>query len=359
MPRKQNPPPRQNQTAVKVKAKPRRQPRATAPRTPDLGSITPFLKCALGGHNSGVGIPDGDQRMQIVRDFRYRYTLKPAADGSLTFLVGYTPYGVLQQLAGSARTFKKTTPLSTAPAGWAALTDVTATAGTFIEDMVGDPTRWDLSPYSEHRLVSLLATCTFTGSHMNNQGSVIARNMNVVDSGTAHIQYNTNNSVTVPNRDVYRGYSLSSSSLVGAARETYSARIHPRDRQYYPLMPGRGPITSLSGLSTVADSQRCMALPITDAPFSLFHYDGLASDASITVDITVCNQCVVNPAEGSLMPFAKPALPADVTLLDRAVNFLSSSSHVKKGLAVASNALANTALRYVAGEQVRSAIMDH
>lgn len=109
---------------------------------------------------------------------------------------------------------------------------------------------------------------------------------------------------------------LLAESYVGAARDPISIVQVPRSTEYAELTPCYAPSGIGSGLSPVGPSgtTRVWWAPHPDLRFYMVDYDGVADNASVTVDSRVCVQIIRQSYSSLESAVAKPSESAAPSL---------------------------------------------
>lgn len=343
-------------------------PRPQVPRpiasvdAPGRSVLQRYLRCVAGGQPAGTGLPDGDGRLSIVRNFRFVRTLRPDSGGSLVFRLGFTPWGVINQVVGATASITEYPTLPSAIGGFTSST-TTSSAYTFNDYIVpGSPD--PLNTYSAsnpaipslYRIPNATFKVRYTGTSLDNSGSV------VINQITPQFSPDTIQTYSTP-RPVFSSKAMGAivnngQTVIGSARDSYSMVAVPRDAEY----------ASSFEVSRGSFNQSVFAIGSTGAGFrphpsmKMFNLDyrGLSTTASITVEADVCVQYLVDPDDPEAA-IARPSEVAPQSSLLQTLAALSGSPLVAQGTAVfgqVAKALASQGLSALVGPQPARAIMD-
>lgn len=210
---------------------------------------------------------------------------------------------------------------------------------------------------TEWRLVSATHTMRFTGSALNNGGSLVITPCDY-PRGREAVLKSTDGAGTV--------YCVASSpsgetnqfSLVGAARDTMSVLQVPRDSSFQPVRTFVGAPTGDTRVPFVpvdGTGKPCAFwAPALNTRIYEVAYTGLSADATITLESNICVQSLISESN-TAYPFAQPSERANPTLLSAFLSAVNSSvSTVMRGVDVP--AMLRSAVRSISDPVTRAAI---
>lgn len=312
-----------------------------------------YLKCLEGGTPAVTGVPDGDGRLAITRNYRSVDTLKPDSNGVIDLYFAATPRGMVHVTRDLATATQSGVVWWSDGAGILkgnSISGVTRVLAPSIDAMTtpGAPT----PPY---RVVNGVFKLQFTGSSMYNGGTcAITQRALVTDTNAQEVLNGTGiNGVRI--RPFGARQDLSQKAITGPARKDYTAVMLPRDTEYYSTetaftdqdlntsVPGivMGPTSGLTGWKAFAGWN-----PHPSARVYHVRYEGLDASASITIDSRYCIQMLIPNVDTNLLPFARPSEATNQSVLSQVLAKLS-----EVGMAAANSQLpamlATAALSYI------------
>lgn len=312
---------------------------------PGASVLARYLRCVSGGQAAGTGVPDGDSRLSIVRNFKFINTLKPNANGFLDIYLSVSAQGVIHQLAGLQDATVIYPSSISAPSGF--LPQPLTISNRLIANPILPSVSTPVNPASmaPFRVVNAVHKLEFTGPTLYNGGTFVANPV------TATIDPDTVATSGQP-RDVsvVQGLTIpvnSSTTLAGAAKSSFTIVQLPRNTEYFdepalsvgygsssataPFIPNDGNTGYLYGGATPHPSLRIYRV----------RYQGLSTEASITVTSEVCVQYLVNltSTEATL---ARPSEFTDSNMLQNFLGAMGSSPLMKLGADAAKLMIRNT-----------------
>lgn len=306
---------------------------------------------------SGMGVPDGDSQLSITIDHRNQFTFRPNASGviAIAFIPGV--YGSIIQFVGHCNAtmpqFDAAAGLSCTLSGTGTVNDDTGVLNGHTLPYAQLPTNLGTTAYgpngvAKFRPIMQVADISFTGSSMENAGSVTVCKMAYSSFDTNQLNFTPGSEYARANTSIWQtngsfptdpsGCVNQGKSTTFAAKQNFAIRNIPASWDYESVRvtsaltsPGglpycRAAIIEFGGagvsLASINPgiSQNC--------PVTVVCYEGLQASASITVSSRTCMQYTVAPKSG-VSEFAKPSPPKNQQSLDRAVNKARASPLVE------------------------------
>lgn len=290
------------------------------PFAPGISVFSRYIRCLTRGIPAQTGVPDGNSSPSVTRNLRFRHTFKPDANGDLTLAIVLTPMGVVQQLVGLSQSVAQFVLEPTYASGVklnpaAGTTNYYPTAHLSIVPL--DPTV-SVGSSGDNvsatlRLVNAVHTISFTGSSLNNGGLVTADTFDLTRYVPSTIATSHTPRAVTFSTSSLSSVGLSSSALVGPARDPFTVVSLPTSADY--VSPSLVVNNTNNGDQRIGCQGRAGWTPLTNRAHIL-QYSGLSSDASITIDSRVCVQEQINAVKSSWLPFTKPSEMAAPGLLD-------------------------------------------
>jgi hypothetical protein len=288
---------------------------------------------------ANTGVPDGDSRLSIIRNYKFINTLRPHTNGTLEMYVSVTPNGVIHQLTGAGLSTFKWVPAPTTESGISMTT--VSTAGALVNNpLFGntlDPGSFQNPP--QWRLVNAVHRFEFTGSSLYNSGTVVVNPVNTTQGPitiatssaarpTRPVSFFNPTPVPLNNANTY----------TGSARTSFGIVQLPRDTAYDDTEVACG--TQVLGnrspfLNATANDERVFNYP-SHPSIRVYRvlYSGLNAEASITITSDVCIQYLVSP-DSTEATLAKPSEMTDTSLLNNFLGSVGASPMVMSGVSVA------------------------
>lgn len=281
-----------------------------------------YMMCLMQGLPGNTGVPDCNNKPSLVFNRHFINTLKPNASGQLKFTVMVSPNGVIHQVAGAAfpGTWYILAPSS--PSG------VTATAMTHNTNLVFNPVVYQATEPSgsyrgtmSWRVVNACHTVEFTGSSLHNGGSVVVNEISpdfsmnsIVTSGIPRPAWDSKllaTNYTVP----------TARTLSGPARNSFTLMHLPVNTAYQDAdeVLASGSVSEL-----LLPYNSAIMAPHRSCRIYSVEYNGLSTDASVTITSRVCIQQTIDPND-SMRCIAKPSEATDVSLLENTLRAIGSS----------------------------------
>lgn len=309
-----------SKTATKNKAKAKNKKNGKPVRNMGLEPVARrgrsaenYRHCVMGPvamPSSNLGYPDGDNRPTVTMDYRRTYTMKPDS-GSISFGIGTSYYGCFIKGTGVCTT-NVPVPLSCMQsAGTLSPLVTSSTLGSGGFGVVPIIPPQNDYPFPAYRPLVAVAEVTFTGSTMANGGAVVIAKTSTANPlmgiyGTGEVALYQANTVDP---------TMSGTSVVGAARDSYVSRIVPADPEFIPAANAATSVSTTSStlvtnaLHPNSDTGRKLAShPCPQAGCVWYEYSGLDSSASVTVSVRYCVQYAVD-GNSAFVPMARPSPP--------------------------------------------------
>lgn len=334
---------------------------------PDLRE---FLHCSVSGPSTpatSTGVPDGSLVPSFVRDHRVRYVFKPKS-GQIQFALLPGPYGAVCLGAGELASI--TIPKYAATSGY----DVNPIAISAYDPssmVVGGwgqlpypvlPNRLGTKPFSTagvtgFRLISCVADARFTGSDMYNNGSWMATPMSLIPQNAGKgVNISARDGtiwyVTEPQPDLVRP-----DSLLGTMRDTVRLRALPNSYEYQsiisegyylsPVAARFNPVTQLFSTTQLTSGWTPGIYNYSNGV--IYSASGLDASASITVDVKVCIEYMVDMQSSPFQDLLKPSPPETPGFLDHVKNVLRTVPVAKIVTAATGSSLAGSLAGLAAG----------
>lgn len=182
------------------------------------------------------------------------------------------------------------------------------------------------------RLISSVADVSFTGSMMQNQGSMLTSTANLTPSppaGTTSLPQGTQRVREISSIDVN---TIRPDSVSQPARLGCTMRVFPSDYEYNPMWADT--VTATSGGTIICnpiavESTQTNIIAMSNPGFNsgtirTYTASGLDGTASITVTVRVCIQYQIDQANSAMVPFLHPSPPVDVGAINAVRNVARS-----------------------------------
>lgn len=261
-----------------------------------------------------VGYPDGDNRPTVTMDYRRTYTITPTA-GVVSFGIGTGFHGCFIKGSGVV---VPSTPIQSTYIGANGTQYFTGPVSSLSSASRGLVPMFRVdsvtpTPFAAYRPIVAVAEVVFTGSTMENGGSVV-----IAKTSTANSLRSTFGSSL--ERPEYIGAlvnpAMTGTSVVGPARDSYTSRIVPADPEFQPyqvaatLVAADDPQEHTNTLvyAGASTDRRACSFPCPQAGAVWYSYSGLHSSATITVSVRYCAQYVVK-GDSEMVPLARPSPP--------------------------------------------------
>lgn len=276
-----------------------------------------YKQCVLGPvamPSMNIGYPDGDNRPTVTMDYRRTYTMTPDSSGRVAFGIGTGYHGCFIKGIGSLTTSAGFTPVAITSGGGFQILASTTTAGDTDMGLVPivSPVNYTSNTFPAYRPLVAVADVVFTGSSMYNGGSVV-----VAKTSTANTLNGVYSSADVPSY-LARGVNpaITATSVVGAARDSYTSRVVPADPEFIPFQVAATDASASSPSSYTnalispgfTTERKVNTMPCEQAGAIWYDYSGLDASASITVTVRYCVQYSVR-GDSEFVPIARPSPP--------------------------------------------------
>jgi len=271
-----------------------------------------------------VPYPDGSQLPSIAYKHRQIYTLRPCADGSLTFsmipgadgalavntAVGFT--ATLPAIAGATDVITGLTTRTNNPAASLNVDYMVLPYGECATS--GNYSKRGFVPYgaSQFRVLAQEMKATFTGTSLSDSGAVLTDRRSIRPSYDASLTFSSNGvtgvyDVATPTALTSGSSSTSGSMLLRAARDGFTARVVNTNPLFHDVLSDRGLIGATS--PTPVWSSGCAVWNNAGGIFSypFYHgidsssgtvfcqFSGMAPTATITVEVATIIEWVIQP----------------------------------------------------------------
>lgn len=295
-----------------------------------------YLRCLVTGQAAGTGVPDGDSRLSIVRNYKFINTLSPDAQGRLRFYLSVTPAGVIHVTRGASRDTTVYPADATTPTGFKA--DALTGRDMYLvpdEIVPGHDTPVLKGSPPLYRVVNAIHSIQYSGASLYDSGNMTidpvyreAAERAIPSTGSPSLArfIAPNNGAIIHNTNTFVSHAKSSATVVQLPRDTaYSSSgmisMTQRTGGIFDapfVVPGSGNGVYAGYLAHPSLRTYCV------------EYTGLNPQASITVTSEVCLQYLVDPDETNNV-LAKPSEITDSNVLQNFLGVLGASPLVVGG----------------------------
>lgn len=288
----------------------------------------PLMHCvtagpASGGHSGGY--PDGSPLPSVTMDLKSVYTMYPAADGLLEFMLTPSSNGLLTVTRGvlGGVTISSKTPASTT--GWSTTqqTNPAELYGTVsdprVNSMLINLGSGNKSSWQAFRTIVAVADVCYTGSSLMDSGAAIIGTVGnkLMPAATVVNTFNTSSTETIAYFDTSKAGNVDMLSgmpnTVGiSARRNFRIRAVPANPDYTPIRAqinrdlDNQPLGYLRPVASLGD----WISPVYDpnTPWKAVRMTGMDTSASVTVTLRHCVQYVVDD-DSTMAVMSAPSPP--------------------------------------------------